>query len=328
MARSRPIPALVLAAGLLALGACSSSPAAHGKPARVVSPTSWTLSARTGPAVALGTVIGTPVLEGSTVFYAFTDEAGGQPDKVAATDLTTGRRTVLVDRTFIRGGTITGVALSGWVVYAEESAPGPTVPGSARWVIVGLNPSTGQRKVLMRGGPDSPGPDLTGGREATWVVFPAGRPKAYTWAPGQGAPRAADAMPGDAAECTAPTAHQERVGACVSAGGVSAWTEKDPSSGLDDAAYLFVTHGSSTVKITDLEADTALDVLGDFLLWDGGSRGLRATSLAHPDVSTRVAGGGSFYGSTDHRTAVIVDEHVGTATARLVRADQLRLSSS
>lgn len=328
MSRSRVVPALVPALLVVLLAACGCSSTEHPK-AGPTRPTHASSDPRLTPALgspaALGAVISTPVLKGSKVFYAFGDQPHGRQDRIASTDLVTGKRTVLVSRTFLRGGTITRVALTGWIVYVEEVTHGTEVPGRTEWVVAALDPSTGQRHVLMQGGPAAtPSPELTGGREATWVVFPDGggaRPTAYSWAPGHGAPRKADAMPGDAAECTPPTAYQERVAGCSHRGGWWAWTE-DPAPGpgvLDDPAYLYVSGGGRRVQVAHLGFDAAAPLLvAGSVLWQSSS-GLRVTDLEHLSASTLVAPDGYFIGSPDGRSAAVVREGPAGATARLLR---------
>src|SRR5689334_14528478 len=247
-----------LLGALLVLSSCSSSshsPKAGPKP--TASQTPERLTPTLGTPVRLAAVITTPVLKGSKVFYAYSDQADRRLNRIASTDLISGKRTVLVERPALLGATITSVALTGWPMYVAEAGRGKATPGRARWVVAAVDPSTGQQSVLMEGGPDTQSPQLFGGREATWVVFPdqgGATPKAYSWAPGQGAPRRADAMPGDADECTAPTDHQERVGGCTHQGDWWAWTElpKPGPGALDDPEYLYVSRGDKPFRVAHL----------------------------------------------------------------------------
>lgn len=332
MTRSRVL--LITAVLVVGISSCGSArpsrasvPAASHRPAAAT----WALQYDAAAPVRLATDATDVVLAGKTVIYPYSDRAPGQTDRLASLNLSTGRRTD-VARTDFRGGAITAVVRAGnKIVYIDESNRGQSDPGSAHWrvVVAGSHrvlASSGGRRVTMS-------PDLLAiDGVAVWTTYPDQRGvgvQAFGWKPG-GKVQHRDVLPGAELECTPSTPKPEQVGSCDHRNGWIAWTVHPEGEAVDDAspANLFIaTEDGSPRQIAALSVDSALTIVGDYLLWDDGDH-IRATSFKHPSASTVVLSYGSanvsLVSGDDHRAVVLV-QHGGFTTLRVLNASDLRL---
>jgi outer membrane protein assembly factor BamB len=235
------------------LGGTSAAPP-HANPRSTASAESASHQLNVGPItrIDLGTDVGSTAF-GDGKLLVTSHGHNGDYSEIDAIDITTKRRSVVARTRFSPGSISSLAAIGAWAIYVDRQPYAGDDMSPVLWRVIAVNAPTHQTIGLASNGraPDPFDPDIrTSNGYASWETRPqlAGHRVApvrtFIWRPGwhharqvPTRPHACSVAPTYAA---APSSVASKyLGSCIATDGSTIWTQKDPTSGLDDYSELW-----------------------------------------------------------------------------------------